>query len=83
VIVSYDIIMFMKPPYSITSKALNLSVDIATILGYLEGVQSHAPQAELRKTNRIKTIQGSLSIEPKKISSPYQQSILTFKFSNS
>ena len=69
----------MKPPYSITSKALNLSVDIATILGYLEGVQSHAPQAELRKTNRIKTIQGSLSIEGNTLTIPQITAILDNK----
>lgn len=62
-IVSFDIIMDMKPPYDITDTALNLSLAIANMLGHLEGIQSQAPQAELRKQNRIKTIQGSLAIE--------------------
>ncbi|ODS22657.1 hypothetical protein AB835_12990 [Candidatus Endobugula sertula] len=55
--------MDMKPPYDITDTALNLSLAIANMLGHLEGIQSQAPQAELRKQNRIKTIQGSLAIE--------------------
>jgi Fic family protein len=53
----------MKPPYTITNKALSISLEIATILGQLEGIQSKSPQPELRKQNRIRTIQGSLSIE--------------------
>ncbi len=53
----------MKPPYTITNKALSLSLEIATILGQLEGIKSKSPQPELRKQNRIRTIQGSLSIE--------------------
>ncbi|MBX2808346.1 MAG: Fic family protein [Cellvibrionaceae bacterium] len=53
----------MRPPYDITDTALNLSLAIANMLGHLEGIQSQAPQAELRKQNRIKTIQGSLAIE--------------------
>jgi len=53
----------MKPPYTITNKSLTLSLDIANILGHLEGIQSKTPQPKLRKQNRIRTIQGSLSIE--------------------
>jgi Fic family protein len=53
----------MKPPYTITNKALSLSLEIATILGQLEGIKSKSPQPKLRKENRIRTIQGSLSIE--------------------
>jgi len=53
----------MKPPYKITDKALSLCLEIATILGHLDGIQSHLPRPELRKKNRIKTIQGSLAIE--------------------
>ncbi len=58
----------MKPPYSITNKALDFSMEIAAILGHLEGIQSQTPQPELRKKNRIKTIQGSLSIEGNSLS---------------
>ena len=53
----------MKPPYSITNNSLTLSLEIANILGHLEGVRSKTPQPKLRKQNRIRTIQGSLSIE--------------------
>jgi len=53
----------VKPPYDITHTALNLSLEIATNLGVLEGIQSKTPQPSLRKKNRIRTIQGSLAIE--------------------
>lgn len=69
----------MKPPYTITHKALNLSLEIATILGLLEGIQSKSPQPELRKQNRIKTIQGSLSIEGNTLSIPQITAILENK----
>jgi Fic family protein len=69
----------MEPPFSITSKALKLSMEVATILGNLEAVQSRAPQAKLRKANRIKTIQGSLSIEGNTLTIPQITAILDNK----
>jgi Fic family protein len=69
----------MRPPYTITNKALNLSLEIATILGLLEGIQSKSPQPELRKQNRIKTIQGSLSIEGNTLSVPQVTAIVENK----
>ena len=69
----------MKPPYTITNKALNLSLEIATILGHLEGIRSKTPQPELRKQNRIRTIQGSLSIEGNTLSIPQITAILENK----
>jgi Fic family protein len=64
-IVSYDIINmhFTKPPYHITSEILNLLARISERIGELNAIQLNRPPAELRKSNRIKTIQSSLSIE--------------------
>lgn len=69
----------MKPPYEITNKALSLSLEIATILGVLEGIQSKSPQPELRKQNRIRTIQGSLSIEGNTLSTSQVTALLDNK----
>ncbi len=69
----------MKPPYTITNKSLNLSLEIATILGHLDGVGSKVPQPKLRKQNRIRTIQGSLSIEGNTLSIPQITAILDNK----
>lgn len=60
-IVSNDTIM--KPPYSITSRILSLLASISEKLGEIKASHLQAPRAELRKTNRIKTIQSTLGIE--------------------
>jgi len=71
--------MVMRPPYTITNKALSLSLEIASILGHLEGIQSKTPQPELRKQNRIRTIQGSLAIEGNTLSVPQITAIMESK----
>lgn len=53
----------MKPPYQITDKILNLLVSISEKLGEVNANHLHKPPTELRKKNRIKTIQSSLEIE--------------------
>jgi Fic family protein len=64
-IVSYDTITmhYIKPPYSINSEILHLLTKISEKIGELNAIQLNRPPAELRKSNRIKTIQSSLSIE--------------------
>ena len=47
----------MKPPYQITDKILKLVVDISEKLGEINAVHLYKPPTELRKKNRIKTIQ--------------------------
>ena len=53
----------MKPPYSITPKILSLLASISEKLGELKASHMQAPRAELRKANRIRTIQSTLEIE--------------------
>jgi Fic family protein len=53
----------MKPPYDITPKVLELLSSVSEKLGYVTAAHLEAPKAELRKQNRIKTIQASLEIE--------------------
>lgn len=53
----------MKPPYEITSKILNLIASISEKIGAVNAVHLNKPPTELRKRNRIKTIQSSLQIE--------------------
>ncbi len=52
-----------KPPFSITSKMLTLCTNITQVLGTYEGLKISKPQPRLRKSNRVRTIQGSLAIE--------------------
>lgn len=51
------------PPFEITPKILKLSSDIAQEIGLIVGAQEDLPAINLRKSNKIKTIQASLAIE--------------------
>ena len=53
----------MKPPYSITGKILKLVALISEKIGEVNSAHLSKPPTELRKKNRIKTIQSSLEIE--------------------
>jgi len=53
----------MSPPYTITPGILNSVAQIERLLGRIEGFEQPKPQPQLRKSNRIRTIQGSLAIE--------------------
>ncbi|KKB96460.1 Fic/DOC family protein [Candidatus Arcanobacter lacustris] len=52
-----------KPPFTLTSKIINLSEAIAYEMGRLAGEKMLLPTIKLRRSNRIKTIQASLAIE--------------------
>lgn len=53
----------MKSPYRITGKILKLVASISEKIGEINAVHLSKPATELRKKNRIKTIQSSLEIE--------------------
>lgn len=53
----------MKPPYNITEKILALVASISEKMGAINATHLYKPATELRKKNRIKTIQSSLEIE--------------------
>lgn len=53
----------MKPPYKITGKILKLVASISEKIGAVNSAHLSKPPTELRKKNRIKTIQSSLEIE--------------------
>jgi Fic family protein len=53
----------MKPPYEITGKILNQIASISERIGEINAAHLSKPPTELRKKNRIKTIQSSLEIE--------------------
>ena len=53
----------MTPPFQVTKKTLFLISKIERLLGRLEGLEHSVPQPHLRKSNRIRTVQGSLAIE--------------------
>lgn len=53
----------MKPPYEITPIILNLISSISEKVGEINATHLIKPQTELRKKNKIRTIQSSLEIE--------------------
>lgn len=53
----------MKPPYIITNVILTLVTSISEKIGEINATHLYKPATELRKKNRIKTIQSSLEIE--------------------
>ncbi|MCB9226420.1 MAG: Fic family protein [Chitinophagales bacterium] len=53
----------MKPLYQINNKILQLVVAISEKIGEINATHLYKPPTELRKKNRIKTIQSSLEIE--------------------
>jgi Fic family protein len=53
----------MKPPYKISNKALLLISTISKSIGEIEGRLLKSPEPQLRKQNKIKTIQATLEIE--------------------
>ena len=53
----------MRPPYIITTKILSLVASISEKVGEVKTIYLNLPPAELRRENRIKTIQSSLHIE--------------------
>ncbi|MBF0494763.1 MAG: Fic family protein [Candidatus Omnitrophica bacterium] len=69
----------MKPPYEITSKVLNLCVDISRQVGKCDGVKFSRPSPELRRHNRIRSIQSSLAIEGNTLSESQITDILNGK----
>ena len=69
----------MRPPYQITSEIQNLVVSIAEKTGAASALFLHKPPAELRKRNRIKTIQSTLEIEGNTLSEEKITAILENK----
>lgn len=57
-----------KPPFTITSKIINLISSISEKIGEINSLEKSPHQIRLRKENRIKTIHSSLAIENNSLS---------------
>lgn len=60
---SFDSIKTMTPPFTITIRILEQVAKIERLIGRLESLDHPKPQPYLRKSNRVRTVQGSLAIE--------------------
>ena len=58
----------MKPPYQVTTRILQLISSISERIGEVNAAYLYKPPTELRKKNRIRTIQSSLEIEGNSLS---------------
>lgn len=56
-------IVSMRPPYNLTSEILRLITDVSLKIGEVNASFLTKPSPELRKRNRIRTIQASLAVE--------------------
>ena len=62
-IVSYDTIIRMKPPYDITAEIVRYISSISEKIGEIKATYQDRQNPLLRKQNKIKTIHSSLKIE--------------------
>lgn len=69
----------MKPPYEITSRILTLISSISEKIGQVNILLLDRPSPQLRKQNKIKTIQSSLQIEGNTLSENQITAILENK----
>ncbi len=69
----------MKPPFDITPKMLTLCTEISLKIGKCEGLNISVPSPKLRRQNRIRSIQASLSIEGNTLSESQVTDILDNK----
>lgn len=67
------------PPFSVTDEITSLVAEIAEAIGHLTATADHLPTPQLRKQNRIKTIQSSLAIENNSLSIEQVTAILEGK----
>lgn len=52
-----------KPPFEITNTIIDLAVEITELVGRLTSIHQLSANLTLRRTNRIRTINGSFAIE--------------------
>lgn len=69
----------MKPPYQVTTKIIQLISSISEKIGEINAAYLYKPPTELRKKNRIRTIQSSLVIEGNSLSLDQVTAILDNK----
>lgn len=68
-----------KPPFEITNQMIDYVAEIAELLGKLSAVSSLSANPTLRRSNRIRTIHGSLAIEQNTLSLEQVTAVLNGK----
>ena len=68
-----------NPPFEITNTIIDLVVEIAELTGKLTSIHQLSANPMLRRTNRIRTIHGSLAIEQNTLSLEQVTAVLNGK----
>ena len=68
-----------NPPFEITNTIIDLVVEIAELVGQLTSIHQLSANPMLRRTNRIRTIHGSLAIEQNTLSLEQVTAVLNGK----
>lgn len=68
-----------KPPFEITNTIIDLVAEIAELIGKLTSINQLSTNPTLRRTNRIRTIHGSLAIEQNTLSLEQVTAVLNGK----
>ena len=68
-----------KPPFEITNQMIGYVAEIAELVGKLSAVSSLSANPTLRRSNRIRTIHGSLAIEQNTLSLEQVTAVLNGK----
>lgn len=68
-----------KPPFEITNQMIDYVAEIAELVGKLSAVSSLSANPTLRRSNRIRTIHGSLAIEQNTLSLEQVTAVLNGK----
>ena len=68
-----------KPPFEITNRMIDYVAEIAELVGKLNGANGLAANPTLRRSNRIRTIHGSLAIEQNTLSLEQVTAVLNGK----
>lgn len=69
-----------KPPFEITNQMIDYVAEIAELVGKLSAVASLSSNPMLRRSNRIRTIHGSLAIEQNTLSLEQVTAVLNGKY---
>ncbi len=69
----------MKPPYTLSPEIVALCSEIGRLVGRYEGLNLPKPAPQLRRTNRIRSIQSSLAIEGNKLTADQVSDVLDGK----
>jgi Fic family protein len=68
-----------RPPFTVTPELFSVCTEIMQLVGRVEGMPTSTPRVQLRRKNRVRTIQATLAIEGGTLEEPQVTAILDGK----